>query len=225
MTHSTVWILGIQHDDLTYIHHEMIITNLWTSGISYRFNKRKKILWWELRIYSLQDFCIYLSAVLIIFTMWHIASLVLTYSWRLYPLTTFIQFPIPFLLPLPPNSGNHQSGLFEFVCLVLKYNWLTTSSYFLIYNIDLIFCTFQNDHHWAKHFYILFPSLLGQQIPFKSVLCTRHRTIQCFWLPFNHRLFWFYHNKEVLFPLCTSYSVSPAIRKIRLPVTFVSWPI
>ena len=189
--------------------------------------KEKKSLWWELRIYSLQDFCIYLSAVLIIFTMWHIASLVLTYliagGCTLWPPSS--NFPSP--SSFPPSSGNHQSGLFffEFVCLVLKYNWLTTSSYFLIYNIDSIFCTFQNDHHWAKHFYILFPSSLGQQIPFKSVLCTRHRTIQCFWLPFNHRLFWFYHNKEVLFPLCTSYSVSPAIRKIRLPVTFVSCPI
>ena len=67
-----------------------------------------------LRIYSLNNFPIYHTAVLIIFIM-YITSLVLIYliTGSLDLLTAFIQF----LLPPPSASSNHKSDLFfyEFV--------------------------------------------------------------------------------------------------------------
>ena len=57
-----------------------------------------------LRIYSLNYFCTYHTAVFITFIMWQVTSLVLIYllTGSLYPLTTFIQFPIP-SQPPPPH--------------------------------------------------------------------------------------------------------------------------
>ena len=64
-----------------------------------------------LRIYSLKNFYIYHTAVLIIFMILSIASLVLIYlitgSW--YLLATLIQSPFP----QTPASGNTKSDLFS----------------------------------------------------------------------------------------------------------------
>ena len=76
-------------------------------------NKRKRNLFSlvmsTFRIYSL-NFCIYHSAVLIIFIMLYIIPLVLIYltMGNFYLLITFFHFTLPLL----PASGNHESGLF-----------------------------------------------------------------------------------------------------------------
>ena len=97
-----------------------------------------------LRICSLKSFHILRTAVLIIFITLYITFPVLTYllTGRLYPFTSFLQFPSTHSLPL---GTTHLISFSVCVCLLLKYNWPTMLCSFLVYNSDLIFL-FKNDH-------------------------------------------------------------------------------
>ena len=97
-----------------------------------------------LRICSLKSFHIQRTAVLIIFITLYITFPVLTYllTGRLYPFTSFLQFPSTHSLPL---GTTHLISFSVCVCLLLKYNWPTMLCSFLVYNSDLIFL-FKNDH-------------------------------------------------------------------------------
>ena len=96
----------IQHSDFTYMHHETIITiSYLTFIISYRYNLKeieKHFVMRFLRNYSLNDFHIWHTAVLIIFIMLYITFLLLIYLMTgiLYLLTAFIQPPPLHLLPM-----------------------------------------------------------------------------------------------------------------------------
>ena len=68
--------------------------------------------------------------------MLYITYLVLIYlkAGSLYLLTTSIQFPVPWPLPLVTTNVISFS-ISLFICLFVKYNWPTTECYFLIHNI------------------------------------------------------------------------------------------
>ena len=104
---------------LANVHHLIWIQNK-------RNRKKYFSLWWELRIYSLNNFCIKYTAVLIVLIMLYSTALVLIYLITKVCTSWLPSSSSP--SPPAPASGNHKSDLFfyEVVCLLLKYNWPTT---------------------------------------------------------------------------------------------------
>ena len=100
-----------------------------------------------LRIYLLNKFHVQPRAVLIIYILWYITSLVFSYNWKFVPFG-YLHPILPLVLPTPLLLLVTTNLISFSVSLFLKYNWPTTLYYFLVHNIVIqYFYTLQNDHH------------------------------------------------------------------------------
>ena len=79
------------------------------------------------------------------FTSHYIPNSSLSYNRNFIHLTPFIQFSLSSL----PISGDHKYNLFsyEFVCLLLMYNWPPVLCYCLVHYIIPYLCILQYNHH------------------------------------------------------------------------------
>ena len=109
--------LSIQHNNLTYIHHEMI-TKWWTSlshiDKSIKGVQKNFFLWWELLEFTLTILLQHIAVLIIFVIVYYIPITYFSYNWKFIPFDCFYTIPPPATL----TSGSHKCDLFfnEFVC-------------------------------------------------------------------------------------------------------------